>query len=208
MYDVFEVKLGDEFLMSSLFTVAEKELARLGLGRCRGTALDVIVGGLGLGYTTQDASQCNPILTLTVIDYSMRSSTGTSEICFPIRPAWLRRSRQLVGADFFAAAPDRRIRPERPGRTYDAILLDIDHSPRHLLHDPHGDLYTLDGLRRHPPTSPRAASSRCGPTIHQTTTSARFSKPSSPTSRPSRSGSTNPLTRGRSTATIYLATLP
>ncbi len=29
--DVYEIKLGDEFLMSSLFTVAEIELARLGL---------------------------------------------------------------------------------------------------------------------------------------------------------------------------------
>ncbi len=31
--DIYEVKLGDEFLMSSLFPVAEVELARLGLGR-------------------------------------------------------------------------------------------------------------------------------------------------------------------------------
>ena len=31
--DVYEVKLGDEFLMSSLFTVAEVELARLGLAQ-------------------------------------------------------------------------------------------------------------------------------------------------------------------------------
>jgi hypothetical protein len=31
--DVYEVKLGDEFLMSSLFTVAEVELSRLGLAR-------------------------------------------------------------------------------------------------------------------------------------------------------------------------------
>ena len=30
--DVYEIKLGDEFLMSSLFTVAEIALARLGLG--------------------------------------------------------------------------------------------------------------------------------------------------------------------------------
>ena len=33
--DVYEVKLGDEFLMSSLFTVAEVELSRLGLAACR-----------------------------------------------------------------------------------------------------------------------------------------------------------------------------
>jgi len=51
--DVYEVKLGDEFLMSSMFTVAEIELARLGLAELPGTDLDldVVVGGLGLGYT-------------------------------------------------------------------------------------------------------------------------------------------------------------
>lgn len=31
--DVYEVKLDDEFVMTSLFTVAERELARLGLAR-------------------------------------------------------------------------------------------------------------------------------------------------------------------------------
>ena len=48
---LFEVKLGDEFLMSSLFTEAEVQLARLGLAGLGGTDLDVVVGGLGLGYT-------------------------------------------------------------------------------------------------------------------------------------------------------------
>jgi spermidine synthase len=53
--DVYEVKLGDEFLMSSLFTVAEVELARLGLAQAVDADLDVVVGGLGLGYTAQTA---------------------------------------------------------------------------------------------------------------------------------------------------------
>jgi hypothetical protein len=45
------VKLGDEFLMSSLFTVAEIGLARLVLAEMRGAGLDVVVAGLRLGYT-------------------------------------------------------------------------------------------------------------------------------------------------------------
>ena len=49
--DVFEVKLGEEFLMSSLFTVAEEELANLGLAAVEGTDLDVLVGGLGFAAT-------------------------------------------------------------------------------------------------------------------------------------------------------------
>lgn len=53
--DVYEVKLGDEFLMSSLFTAGEIALTRLGLAELPGAELDVAVGGLGLGYTAQAA---------------------------------------------------------------------------------------------------------------------------------------------------------
>ena len=51
--DIFEIKLGDEFLMSSLFTASEIALARLGLAELSEPNLDVVVGGLGLGYTAQ-----------------------------------------------------------------------------------------------------------------------------------------------------------
>ena len=55
--DVFEIKLGDEFLTSSLFTASEIALARLGLAALvrpeLNAALDVVVGGLGSGYTAQ-----------------------------------------------------------------------------------------------------------------------------------------------------------
>ena len=48
---LYEVKLGDDFLMSSLFTDAEIQLSRLGLAALDGSELDIVVGGLGLGYT-------------------------------------------------------------------------------------------------------------------------------------------------------------
>jgi len=41
--DVYEVKLGEDFLMSSLFTVAEIALATLGLAEVSGSDLDVAV---------------------------------------------------------------------------------------------------------------------------------------------------------------------
>jgi hypothetical protein len=58
--DVYEVKLDDEFLMSSLFTVAEIALADLGLAEVAGTDLDVVVGGLGLGYTARPTPSSSP----------------------------------------------------------------------------------------------------------------------------------------------------
>jgi spermidine synthase len=44
--------------------------------------------------------------------------------------------------DFFA------LMRREPEQTFDAILLDVDHSPRHQLDPSHADLYTPDGLRR------------------------------------------------------------
>ncbi len=45
--EVFEVKLNDEFLMSSLFHEGEVALTDLGLAELTGEAWDVVVGGLG-----------------------------------------------------------------------------------------------------------------------------------------------------------------
>jgi hypothetical protein len=45
--DIYEIKLGDEFLMASLFTVAEVALANLGLAELSEPKVDVVVGELG-----------------------------------------------------------------------------------------------------------------------------------------------------------------
>ena len=66
--DVYEVLLGEEFLMSSLFTVAEEELARLALARLTGTDLSVVVGGLGLGYTARAVLEDPRVRDLVVVD--------------------------------------------------------------------------------------------------------------------------------------------
>lgn len=208
--DVYEVKLGDEHLMSSLFTVAEKELARLGLARTPGRALDVIVGGLGLGYTAQEALQCSRVRGLTVIEYSEAVLDWHARDLLPDTAGLAADGRVgLVHGDFFAAATDAvGFDPDSPGRTYDAILLDIDHSPRHLLHDPHAGFYTHDGLQS------AAAKLTEGGTFAMWSDDppdddftalleAVFTDVEARTV-----WFDNPLTRGRSAATIYLATRP
>jgi spermidine synthase len=147
--DVYEVKLGDEFLMSSLFPVAEIELARLGLARTPGNDLDVIVGGLGLGYTAQAALEDRRIATLTVVEYSDAVIDWHERDLIP-DTAGLAADRRvhLSNTDFFAAGMSAEgFDPGRPGRRYDAVLLDIDHTPRHVLHSPHAAFYTVEGLR-------------------------------------------------------------
>jgi len=66
--DVFEIKLGDEYLMSSLFTASEIALARLGLAALEGVNLEVIVGGLGLGYTAQAVLEHEAVGSLIVVE--------------------------------------------------------------------------------------------------------------------------------------------
>ena len=67
--DIYEVKLGESFLMSSLFHESEVQLARLGLGMLAGEGLDVLVGGLGLGYTAAAVLEDERVKSLTVVEY-------------------------------------------------------------------------------------------------------------------------------------------
>ncbi len=55
---------------------------------------------------------------------------------------------RFVQGDFFAMAADPGgFDPRTPGRRFHAVLLDVDHSPRHVLHPRHAALYEPAGLR-------------------------------------------------------------
>ncbi|MFI5497290.1 spermidine synthase [Actinoplanes sp. NPDC051859] len=148
--EVYEVKLGDEFLMSSLFTAAEVALARLGLAPLPGTALDVVVGGLGLGYTADTVLADPRVSSLLVVDALNEVITWHRDGLLPFAAALHTDARcRLIHGDFFAlTAEPAGYDPDVPGRLVHAILVDIDHSPRHLLHPQHAAFYTADGLPR------------------------------------------------------------
>ena len=142
--DVFEVKLGEEFLMSSLFTVAEEELANLGLAAVEATDLDVLVGGLGLGYTAVAALADHRVRSLVVIDTLPAVIDWHLRGLLPVSVALTQDPRTaLVHDDFFGLM---RRAPDAASAQYDAILLDVDHSPRHQLDPSHADLYTVGGM--------------------------------------------------------------
>lgn len=148
--DVYEVKLDEEFLMSSLFTVAEIELARLGLAQTPGNELDIVVGGLGLGYTARAALEDDRVRSMIVVDAMAEVIDWHERELLPEAAELVRDPRtRLVLNDFFGmASSDAGFDPDAPGRTFDAILLDIDHTPRHVLHPDHAAFYCLDGLRQ------------------------------------------------------------
>ena len=147
--EVFEIKLGDSFLMSSLFTEVEVALARLALGELHADQLEVVVGGLGLGYTAHAALEHPAVKSVVVIealaaviDWHRRGLVplGTLLTADP-------RCRFLHG-DFFKLANSPSFDPENPEKRFHAILLDIDHSPRSLLDQRHRTFYEAEGLRR------------------------------------------------------------
>ncbi|MFI6761249.1 spermidine synthase [Micromonospora sp. NPDC050417] len=148
--DVYEVKLDDEYLMSSLFNVAEIALARLGLAELSGKELDVVVGGLGLGYTAQAALQDPRVRSLTVVEALDDVIGWHRDDLLPYTAGLAADPRcRLRQGDFFAlAAGGAGFDDTAPGRRFDAILVDIDHTPRHLLHPSHGAFYQPAGLRR------------------------------------------------------------
>ncbi|MET7751654.1 spermidine synthase [Micromonospora sp. NPDC005367] len=147
--EVYEVKLDDEFLMSSLFPVAEIELARLGLAPLVGGELEVVVGGLGLGYTARTALADDRVRSLIVVEAIEDVIDWHRRGLLPFAAGLADDPRtRLVRDDFFAAVEGDGFDPDRPERRFHAVLLDIDHSPRHVLHPRNAAFYTPAGLRR------------------------------------------------------------
>ena len=140
--DIYEAKLDDDFLMSSLFTAAEIALADIALAGIAGTDLDVVVGGLGLGYTARAVLREPRVRSLHVIEALGEVIEWHERGLLPLSDALTSDERcALVHGDFFAMlATNSSFAPDAPDR-YDVILVDIDHTPRHLLHSSHAPFY-------------------------------------------------------------------
>lgn len=141
---IYEVKLGEEFLMSSLFTVAEEQMSILGLAAAKGEKLDVVVGGLGLGYTAVTALADERVDRLQVIDALPAVIDWHQRKLLPVSSQLVEDERTTLRHDDFFAVMRTPPAPGAPG--HDLILLDVDHSPRHTLDPSHADLYTTQGL--------------------------------------------------------------
>jgi spermidine synthase len=147
--EIYEVKLGEAFLMSSLFHEVEEALARFGLAELKGDRWDVVVGGLGLGYTAVAALEHPEIASLLIVDALEPVIEWHQEGLVPLGEKLTGDPRtNMVHADFFACAESADgFDPEQSGRKFHAVLLDIDHSPRNLLHPRNAAFYEANGLR-------------------------------------------------------------
>ena len=147
---LYEVKLGDEFLMSSLFTSAEIQLARLGLAALEGAGLEIVVGGLGLGYTAAAVLENPSVRSLRVVEVMAPVIDWHRRGLVPLGKQLVADPRcTLVHADFFkvASSSSGGFDPAAPTRLVHAVLLDIDHSPSHWLNPGNSAFYTTPAFR-------------------------------------------------------------
>lgn len=148
--DIFEIKLGDEFLMSSLFTASEIALAHLGIAEIGLEELDIVVGGLGLGYTASAVLEHDTVRSLTVIEALDPVIEWHRTGLLPLGPALTSDKRCRVRhGDFFALARSQEgFDEEASSRLFHVVLVDIDHSPERLLNPANQTFYDVDGLRQ------------------------------------------------------------
>ncbi|MGB7347442.1 MAG: hypothetical protein WBD20_24680, partial [Pirellulaceae bacterium] len=143
---VTEVTLNHEFLMSSLYTDSERELARIAIEMHGGTDLRVLIGGLGLGYTAQQALAADNVASVEVAELLPEVISWMQQGLVPLSNELNGESRlQLTQCDVY-----RRLATS-PESKFDVIIIDVDHSPDERLEEHAEDFsesfYRTEGLR-------------------------------------------------------------
>lgn len=135
----FEIISNGTFLMDTRAGASERLLITAAL-TADPTATAMLIGGLGVGFSLDEAIRSPTLNRITVVEIE------------PAIIAWHRTHLRHLGA---AALGDPRVRIERADlvrrlaedpRTYDAICLDIDNGPDWTVVDDNRALYGRDGL--------------------------------------------------------------
>ena len=138
---VYEVKLNDHFLMSSLVRTSEEELARLALTKIGGRAARVLVGGLGLGYTAAAALAFPDVGQVEIIEFLPEVIAWHENRLVPLGSALCSDPRcRIVRGDCF-----ERLRSGAAAE-FDAVLIDIDDGPEEVINPDHKSFYSVEGL--------------------------------------------------------------
>ena len=138
--------------MSSMFVAAEVALARLALAAAAGEPTRRSTwwsAGWAWATPRRPSSSTPGALAGRGGGAGRGDRAGTSA-------GWSRSGRvltadprcRLVPGDFFALAASSPGWTRTTDRRFDAVVVDIDHSPRHLLHPSHAGFYAAAGLAR------------------------------------------------------------
>lgn len=146
--DVYEIKLDDELLMSSLLNESELALAHLAIPAVGDGSFHVLIGGLGLGHTAWAALGFDRVRSVTVIELLPEVIEWHHEGRVPLGLDLSSNTRCFLReGDFFSMVQDPVVcglRPPEHG--YGAILVDIDHAPDSWLAPENRGFYSPSAL--------------------------------------------------------------
>lgn len=129
-----ELRVNGVFVMDTAQTSTERALAAAAL------ALDspsrVLVGGLGLGFTTAELLRDQRVREVVVAEIEPAVVDWLSDGTVPHGPALMADPRLRV-----RVADVRAVVSEQATASLDAILLDVDNGPDYLVLDANADLY-------------------------------------------------------------------
>ncbi|MEI6450750.1 MAG: hypothetical protein WCP98_12530 [Actinomycetes bacterium] len=139
-----EVILNGAFLISTANDASSRAMVSAALPHLAGDALEVLIGGLGLGYALDEALACERVARVTVAEYEpdiVRWLRAYGEGRAERAAAGARAGRALIEvvdvADVLAA---------RPGG-FDLISLDTDNGPGWLVREANAGLYSEAGVQ-------------------------------------------------------------
>lgn len=146
---VTEITLDGEFLMSSRHTDSEEALARIALEMHPGDDLNVLVGGLGLGYTAHAVLESARVARVEAVELLPQVIEWMEDGLVPLSAALEADARfRVVRGDAYARLAAPLAAPSANGDPFDLVLIDIDHAPDERLGDIDDSFYTEAGLER------------------------------------------------------------
>jgi spermidine synthase len=139
--DVLELRVNGVFVMDTLETTSEIELAAQALDLVDDPR-QVLVGGLGLGFTLQRVLADVRVERAVVVEIEEPLVQWMRDGTVPHGPALLADTRAtVVNADIAMAIAEAR-------SSYDLVLLDVDNGPGYLVHAANEAVYETTFLRR------------------------------------------------------------
>jgi len=140
---VTEITVDHMLLMSSHHTASERALSSRALLCHGGTeGLRVLVGGLGLGYTAQEALKSEAVTRVDVVEFLPQVIGWMKNGLLPLSDELNSDPRySVMEGDVYAMLA------ESPDLKYDLILIDVDHSPDERLAEANAFFYKEAGLR-------------------------------------------------------------
>jgi spermidine synthase len=142
---VLELRANGVFVMDSQETNTEQALADAALELVE-QPRDVLVGGLGLGYTMHRVLADQRVERCSVVEIEPELVEWMRDGTVPHGPAMLADERANPVVGDIATAIE-----EVADASYDLVLLDVDNGPDHLVHERNANLYRepfLSELRR------------------------------------------------------------